>query len=450
MQARGETLGVLSFYTMTEHDFTTEEVQILCTLGGQAAMAIQNARLYEEAKRSSQELSALLNVTAAASQSLNLDTVLREVIQKISEIFHFVTTRIFLFDASREELHLRASLEPCPEWAPRLSAVRRGQGIVGKVAEIGRPVVFDDPASDPTYLAWSLNQTAIKFGFHFIAGFPIKTKDQVLGVLVCTGTESRTLPLQETRLLTSMANQIAVAVENMQLFAQTKTQASQLSESREQLRRFAGHLQSAREQERTQVAREIHDELGQLLTGLKMDLAWLRKKLPQKKSLLIDKANSMSQLLDQSIQTVRKISPQLRPSVLDSLGLTAAIEWQLHEFRTRNEKQCNVRSHLEEVQLDPQRSTALFRIFQEGLTNITRHARANHVEISLRKEGRYVVLEVADNGIGIDPGMILDPKSLGLLGMRERALLLGGQVVVGRTLQGGTSVTARLPIEARA
>ncbi|MGH7832330.1 MAG: GAF domain-containing protein, partial [Candidatus Binatia bacterium] len=448
LKARGERLGVLGFFTKEEHEFSSEEIQTLWTVGSLAAMAIQNSRLYEQAKQSAQELSGLYTVTAAASQSLNPDKVFQEVIRKITEIFHFDATRIFLLDPGREYLHLQASFETSLENLSHRKVFPRGRGIAGRVVQTGEPLVFENVATDPAYRAWSLSQSILRIGFSFLAAYPIKTKDQTLGVLLCTGKDPRTPSLHDTRLLTSMANQIAVAVQNMHLYEETRRQASQLRASREQLRQFAAHLQSVREEERTEIAREIHDELGQALTGLKLDLFWLRRKLPQEQALLIDKIDCMARVLDQTIQGVREIATRLRPGVLD-LGLTAAIEWQLGEFQSRAGNACKVSSCLEEIRLDRQRSTALFRVFQEALTNVVRHAKASSVEINLEERGRDVVLQITDNGIGIEPAKILDPKSLGLLGMRERALLLGGQVTIRRNSAAGTTVTARLPTKAR-
>jgi signal transduction histidine kinase len=448
LKARGERLGVLGFFTKEEHEFSAEEIQTLSTVGSLAAMAIQNSRLYEQAKQSAQELSGLYTVTAAASQSLNPDKVFQEVIRKITEIFHFDATGIFLLDPDREYIHLQASFETSPGNLSQLKVFPRGHSVVGRVAQTGEPLVFENVATDPIYHTLSLSHSILKMGFRFLAAYPVKTKEQTLGVLLCAGKAPRTPGPHDTPLLTSMANQIAVAVQNMHLYEETRRQASQLRASREQLRQFAAHLQSVREEERTEIAREIHDELGQALTGLKLDLSWLRRKLPKDQVLLTDKIDGMARFLDQTIQGVREIATRLRPGVLD-LGLTAAIEWQVGEFQSRTGNACKVSSCLEEIQLDRQRSTALFRILQEALTNVARHAKASAVEINLEERGNDVVLEVADNGIGIEPVKILDPKSLGLLGMRERALLLGGQVTIRRNSGAGTAVIARLPTEAR-
>lgn len=227
-----------------------------------------------------------------------------------------------------------------------------------------------------------------------------------------------------------------------------KRAEDQLKDSHERLRALAAHLQAAREEERTRVAREIHDELGQSMTGLKMDLSWLRKKLPKDQDALREKTDSMLGLMDQTIQSVRRISTDLRPGVLDDLGLAAAIEWQIHEFQKRTGIKCQLAARLEDIHLDRLRSTALFRIFQETLTNITRHAHASRVRIKLAQTNGNVTLEVKDNGNGIPKTKLADPRSLGILGMRERALLLGGEVIINGARGKGTTVTARVPVEA--
>ncbi len=220
----------------------------------------------------------------------------------------------------------------------------------------------------------------------------------------------------------------------------------ELRSSHEQLRFLARRLQSIREEERTEIAREIHDELGQSLTGLKIDLSWLTKKFRKDQKLLIEKAESMLKLLDTTIQMVRKISTELRPGVLDDLGLIAAIEWQMQDFQNRKGIKCEFNSSLEEVALDRDCSTAVFRIFQETLTNVARHARANKVRIDVEVSEGHLILKVEDNGWGIRERDILNPKSLGLLGMRERAFLFGGEVKITGEHGKGTTVTLKIPL----
>ncbi len=223
----------------------------------------------------------------------------------------------------------------------------------------------------------------------------------------------------------------------------------ELAKSREQLRALAAHLESAQEKERARISREIHDELGQVLTGLKMDLAWLDRRLPDtaddpSSAPLREKITAMSHQLDATIQSVRQIATELRPGVLDRFGLKAAIEWQTQEFQKRAGIRCTFVSKVDELNLDQERSTAVFRILQEALTNIARHAGATRVKVTLQERAGHLILEVKDNGRGIAPADMANSKSLGLVGMQERAFLLGGDLKIRS--HKGTTVTVQIPL----
>ena len=219
-----------------------------------------------------------------------------------------------------------------------------------------------------------------------------------------------------------------------------------LRRSRQELRALAARLQAAREEERTVLAREIHDELSGTLTALKMDLSLLPDRVAKNRDLFFEKLSSMSGLIDRTLGRVHTIVTELRPIVLDKLGLVAAIEWQTHEFHERSGIVCETHLPAEEIASDSERSTGLFRILQEALTNVARHANATKVIVELRSESGSLILAVRDDGKGIDEKTIFAHTSMGLLGMRERALSFGGTAEVSRLPQGGTLVTARIPI----
>jgi len=226
--------------------------------------------------------------------------------------------------------------------------------------------------------------------------------------------------------------------------SQTKRAERELRASSEQLRSLAAHLMTVREEERTRISREVHDELGQLLTAVNMDLAWLAGRLPLKNGQMLERIRSTRQLAESLIQAVRKISTELRPGILD-MGLAAAVEWQVQEFQARTGIQCNHRLLTREA-FAPDVSTALFRILQESLTNIARHAKATRAEVVLQKQRDRLVLWMRDNDRGFDQADPSLSKSLGLLGVRERAAILGGQVNISSAPGKGTTVTAWIPL----
>jgi len=220
----------------------------------------------------------------------------------------------------------------------------------------------------------------------------------------------------------------------------------QLRRSHEQLRALTSYLQYVREEERTRISREVHDELGQALTGLKMDLSMLAGHLPRHDRTLHQKIKSMLAGIDSTIHTVRRISTELRPGILDSLGLVAAIEWQASEFQTRTGISCNVTTTVSDTMWEQDFTTAFFRIFQETLTNVIRHATATRVEVKLAIEDVRLVLTVSDNGRGITEEQITNTRSIGLIGMRERAALVGGEINLQGAPGRGTTVAVRIPL----
>jgi PAS domain S-box-containing protein len=226
--------------------------------------------------------------------------------------------------------------------------------------------------------------------------------------------------------------------------SEVKRAEQEVRASSEQLRKLAARLVSVREDERTRIAREVHDELGQSLTAVKIDLAWLAGRLPRPNAPMLKRIGSTLKLADSIIQSVRRISTELRPGILD-LGLAAAVEWQVQEFQARTGIQCKLRLLTKEV-FGSDGSTALFRILQETLTNVARHAQATRVEVVKQKQRDRLVLSIRDNGRGFDQADPALSGALGLLGMRERAAMLGGGVNIVSVPGKGTTVTAWVPL----
>lgn len=225
-----------------------------------------------------------------------------------------------------------------------------------------------------------------------------------------------------------------------------KNQAS-LEKSRKHLRSLAARLQNIREQERAMVAREIHDELGQALTVLKIHVTLMSNKFRKDQQDLKVKAGLVSKMIDDIVESVQKISAKLRPDILDELGLVAAIEWQSKEFEKLTNIKCSLTLPDDELTIEQDKATALFRIFQEALTNVARHSEAEKVSVTLIRDNNNLTLQVKDNGAGITPGQISDSKSLGILGMKERAMVFGGEVFIDSIFGKGTILTVKLPGE---
>jgi signal transduction histidine kinase len=228
---------------------------------------------------------------------------------------------------------------------------------------------------------------------------------------------------------------------------QTKLDELELVRSQQQLREFSSHIQDAKEQERLRIAREVHDEIGGLLTAIKMDLAWMKERLPKTKKVLTDKATTIENLVDKAMTAARNLAHSLRPGYLDSFGIVAAIEMEACEFEQRTGIKCLLTHNDEEMELDlhPDVSIAIFRIFQESLTNIMKHAQATEVRILIQNNPQNIELVISDNGKGFSQDARIKPRSFGLRGIQERVSHFGGEVSFASAPGQGTTVSVTVP-----
>lgn len=220
----------------------------------------------------------------------------------------------------------------------------------------------------------------------------------------------------------------------------------ELEESQLELRKLSHSLQSIREDEKTRIAREVHDELGQMLTGLKMELSCFEKDLQSNPGCLHEKVESMKNLIDTTINSVRRIATELRPQILDVCGLMDAIKWQAQDYQNRTGIKCTLDLSETDMKLDKKLSTSLFRIFQEALTNVARHAKATEIDVAIRFESDDLLMSIHDNGIGIDPRKLHNSDSLGLLGIRERINFWKGSLSINGESEQGTTLKVHIPL----
>jgi len=224
--------------------------------------------------------------------------------------------------------------------------------------------------------------------------------------------------------------------------------SDEVRESREQPRALSTHLQSVIERERTRISREIHDELGRELTALKFDVSWLRDRAAKANHEEdCEKLTTVLKDIDSAIGSVRRIATELRPPVLDALGLTAAIEWQAKDFENRTGIRCNLNRMEEDIPISSDAATTVFRIFQESLTNVARHAEASEVRIALERNNGRVSLKIEDNGKGISANDLHGSRSLGILGMQERVRLINGELRIDNLNNHGTAVSVEIPLQ---
>jgi signal transduction histidine kinase len=236
------------------------------------------------------------------------------------------------------------------------------------------------------------------------------------------------------------------AVEKWQIHLAKEKAEEKILQMNEELRDLSTHLQIIREEERASISRELHDELGQQLIRLKMDIMWMGSKIETQNEEVIQKIASSIQLVNDTVETIRRINTDLRPQIIDDLGLFAAIEWQANEFTKHTGIQCNLNISLDEPEFSNLLSIQIFRIYQEALNNVAKHAHVNEIFTELRHSDGKMVMSIQDHGNGFDTGSKRPQKSFGLLGMKERAILVDGTVEVLSQPGKGTTVKLTVPI----
>jgi PAS domain S-box-containing protein len=255
----------------------------------------------------------------------------------------------------------------------------------------------------------------------------------------------RKIPVEiSSDFIEEQGKQLIISVVRNSLHNRTKE--NKLKSRIKQLHDLASHLQASREERRSAIARELHDELGQLLTALKIQIVLLSNKVKKTKDIT-KRFTDLVDIVDQTIKSIQQITSQLRPQLLDELGLITAIEWQAEEFQKLTGIICKYSLPADNININKDKETAIFRILQEALTNVARHSFAKRVSIFLKKTGENLILEVTDNGDGISLSQIKNPSSLGLLGIRERVTLFGGRMEIHGIKNEGTNIKIKIPLD---
>ena len=363
-----------------------------------------------------------------------LETVLTVIVEMIEELNPGTIGSVLLIEERSRKLRHGAAPHLPAEYNRTIDGAVIGPavGSCGTAAFRGEPVFVSDIETDPLWIGY--RHLVHPFGLRACSSFPILSSDaRVIGTFAVYYREARVPDAEAREVIGRAAHVAGIAIERRQLD--------------DDLRALPAAIETAREEERTNIAREIHDELGQALTALKLDIALVARRLTNGSAdELRTKLEEMGLATEDIIGSVRRISAALRPGILDDLGLRAALEWQAEEFTRRTGTACHMRADVADLQLERDLATTVFRIFQEALTNITRHANATRVEVYLRLERGSLKLDIADDGVGV-PEISPRSSSLGLLGMRERARRCGGECLIQRRKPHGTLVALSVPLK---
>lgn len=468
LTTRPQTLGAITFVAAESgRRFDQNALALAENLVSHIAIYLDKARLYRESQRLNAELEqrvsertvelraavaqlkqseatiqTLFRISNKLNATLEVDAILDELAQEAIRIVNgesgFAGLRTA--DGMAVRKYFRQGVAISFEYTWPL-----GNGIPGWVLQYKVPYGTSDAAHDPIMQ----HELAINADVRSIICTPIlDSVGEVLGYFdIRNKQDGEGFTINDQEMLMALAPAASIAIQNALAYQQRLATVAALEESSGQLQALAANLELAREEERTQIARELHDQLGQALTAMKFDLAWLTERLGHEDATLGQKARTITTQMDTMIKTVRRIATELRPGMLDDLGLAASIEWQARDFEKRTGIVCAVSVSVEDLPLARAQSVALFRILQEALTNVARHSNAQYVAVKLSATPEAVTLQVHDDGRGIQAGEIAGLHSLGLLGMRERAKRLGGAFDIQGVPGDGTIITVSIPVE---
>jgi signal transduction histidine kinase len=391
------------------------------------------AKKEEQLEASNSQLTALLSLGPQLIQERDLDRLLQKFCRTALAMLQARHIAVAIQESDKPCVYLHAS-EGALELPIRYLPFPKDKLPLGNSLEERGVVRLPDLADQARHLGLAVPCPQMRP----VLAVLLASRARPIGTLYFIETIGREeFSEDDERIGTMLAALLAMSLENDEQFQRVKE--------------LAAHQEGVREEERARIALEIHDELGQSLTGLKLDLAWLKTGLAKQGSsdpgsALADRIGEMSGAIDAIIRAMRRIATELRPPVLDQLGLVAAIEWQAQDFQKRTGIRCTVKAPAARVVLDQKRSIAVYRIFQEALTNVARHAEASQVTIELRMVEDHLVLEVGDNGKGMKQPPSRQGRSLGLLGMNERVTSLGGFQQIAASEGRGTRIASWIPL----
>jgi signal transduction histidine kinase len=399
----------------------------------------EQVRAEEEIKLRNQELVILGEISRAITSSLDLQETLTLVTDHTTRLLNVAAASIFLCDEDNEFLHFVAGSSRDADMVLG-KPLPMGQGIAGWVAQHGEPALVTDTSQDPRWFG-GFDQEGY-FEAHSILCVPLQIKEQVIGVLQAINKKRYDFDLVDLRFLKALAAPAATAIEHARLF-------KQLQETHEQLQALSHRLVQVQETERRNISREIHDESGQILSALLLGLSMLEGEAEQPQAV-VARAADLTDMVESLLKSLHRLAVNLRPASLDHLGLVVALEQYLETFRESFGLERGMDLQLEivrmeEERLPPEVETAFYRIVQESLTNVVRHAQASQARVHLERHSEWVQVSIWDDGVGFDPREAQQSGRLGLFGMHERADRLGGSLTVESAVGEGTTITARVP-----
>ncbi|MBN1994741.1 MAG: GAF domain-containing sensor histidine kinase [Anaerolineae bacterium] len=446
MARQQQAVGLLSLYVVNWRDgqFTAEVVQLCQTLANQAALILENDRLYHEVEDGQLIAEAMQVIGRALASELDYERIVRNV----ADFAYRLVNAQFVYVAVPENEGFR--LVARAGWdRPDTGAGCKSNATLNFLDH--HPLAQAVREKRPIIIADTLDRAILAPGpekdgsdWRAMVAAPLLSHNRVVGVLAAYAVQPNCFKANDVATLMSLASQAAVAIQNAQFFAQ-------LGAQRQELRQVSLRLVNAQEEERRRISRELHDELGQALTALKINLDVARRSLPPEAApKLKQSVHEAGSLAVQTLEIARNLSLELHPAILDDLGLVSALRWEVDRYEQRTGQAVHLKTDLADAALQPELEITIYRLIIEALTNVARHAQADSVLVQVGVKNGQVIIRVEDDGVGFDmAGWLSSPaarQSLGLVSMRERAGLLGGQLDVISQPGLGTRILAKLPL----
>ncbi|MCB9077537.1 MAG: GAF domain-containing protein [Anaerolineaceae bacterium] len=430
-------IGVLYAISSLARPFSAKDRQLLQTLADQTATAIENARLYQEiqqrveAERAAREQAEIMReATSSLVASVELNEVLDSILTHLERVVPYQNACIFLWDD--DLLHAMAGRGPQVQ-----------QEVVGRHYPLMDGFLYQaiDIGGQPLFLINMLLGLGNGDSFPGRMVLPLRVRNRIIGYLTLDSENSAHYSQAETNLAEAFANKAAIAIQNARLFRKLRA-------SHEQLQSLSRRLVELQESERRQIARELHDEAGQTLTGLMVGLRLLEREATNPEAVLARVAD-LERTTDTVLESIHRLAMNLRPAMLEHLGLVAALRQHIKSFNAiyRPTAKLEVIGLDDHSRLPLAIETNIYRIVQEALTNIVRHSEATYVDIVLKQDENHISIIVEDNGVGFNAGAIMKMGRLGILGMRERAEMLAGNLSVESTIGVGTTIFVEIPYD---
>ena len=429
--------GLLVMFTSAE--LQDDEKELIASLASQAAITIENARLFAAQQDEVEITKALLEVSTIIAERDTLSNILERIVALTGRLLDADACVHFRFD-EETELFVPDAYHGLPdEFLEEFKATYVRTSDSQAAATIfydRRPVIIDNVQDSPL----KLSKLMTKMGVRSLIVLPLTAKSRLFGTInVLYFNKAHHFTLKEIAIAEGIAVHTAVALDNAELY-------SKIEEHRQELMSLSRKVVEAQEEERRRISRELHDEAGQALTAIKINIEMVERELPADKSAFRRRLVEAKELVDLTLQEVRRLSHELRPSILDDLGLLAALRWYTHNFSKRTGIAVSLSPEEMPDRLPPEIETTLYRVVQEALTNVVRHSGARLVTINLyRNKGRCRMI-VCDDGHGVSSDAQSD--GIGLLGMRERVRLFGGSVIL-ESLERGAQLIVDVPVDSR-